>query len=78
MHPHLHNKNSLACRDVIAALDECHSRGFLHKATGGCNDIKSKVNKCLLQERAKVQAENRALAKAKRDRINKELKDLGL
>ncbi|PHH75362.1 hypothetical protein CDD82_4473 [Ophiocordyceps australis] len=78
MHPHLHNKNALACRDVIAALDECHSRGFLHKATGGCNDLKIKVNQCLRQERTKSQAENRAMAKAKRDRMEKEWKDLGI
>ena len=44
----------------------------------GCNDVKDQVNKCLRAERAKIQAENRAAAKAKRDRIKAEAKDLGL
>ncbi|PHH87794.1 hypothetical protein CDD83_8394 [Cordyceps sp. RAO-2017] len=78
MHPHLHTKNALACEDIIAALEECHSKGFMHKASGGCNEIKVKVNQCLREERAKMQADNRAAAKAKRDRIKEEQKALGL
>ncbi|KJZ80601.1 hypothetical protein HIM_00451 [Hirsutella minnesotensis 3608] len=78
MHPHLHTKNALACEEIIAALEECHARGFMHKATGGCNDVKEQVNKCLRLERTKMQAENRAAAKAKRDRIKEEQKSLGL
>ncbi|TWU71150.1 hypothetical protein ED733_001518 [Metarhizium rileyi] len=78
MHPHLHTKNALACEEIIAALEECHNRGFMHKATGGCNDVKDKVNRCLRLERGKLQAENRAAAKAKRDRIKEEQKALGL
>ncbi|KAF4505167.1 hypothetical protein G6O67_007143 [Ophiocordyceps sinensis] len=78
MHPHLHTKNALACEDIIAVLEECHSRGFMHKATGGCNGVKDQVNKCLREERTKMQAENRAAAKAKRDRIKEEQKALGL
>ena len=50
----------------------------MHKATGGCNDIKDKVNLCLRQERVKLQAENRAAGKARRDRIKQEQKELGL
>ena len=30
----------------MAALDECHARGFLFKAIGGCNEAKREVNKC--------------------------------
>ncbi|ODA82989.1 hypothetical protein RJ55_01498 [Drechmeria coniospora] len=78
MHPHLHTKNALACEDIIAVLEECHAKGFMHKAIGGCNGVKDKVNQCLREERAKIQAENRATAKAKRDRIKAEQKDLGL
>lgn len=50
----------------------------MHKATGGCNDVKEKVNQCLRVERGKLQAENRSAAKAKRDRIKEEQKALGL
>lgn len=78
MHPHLHTKNALACEEIIAALEDCHNRGFMHKATGGCNDIKEKVNKCLRDERSKLQAENRQAARAKRDKIKEEQKALGL
>ncbi|KEY70645.1 hypothetical protein S40285_00778 [Stachybotrys chlorohalonatus IBT 40285] len=78
MHPHLDNKNALACEDVIAALEECHSKGFLYKSTGACNDAKEKVNQCLRAERTRVQAENRAAARAKRDRLKQEAKELGL
>ncbi|KAG5926404.1 hypothetical protein E4U42_003351 [Claviceps africana] len=78
MHPHLHTKNALACEEIIAALEDCHNRGFMHKATGGCNDIKDKVNQCLRVERSKLQAENRQAARAKRDRIKEEQKALGL
>jgi COX assembly protein 2 len=49
----------------------------MHKTTGACNDAKEKVNQCLRAERAKTQAENRAAARAKRDRLAQERKDLG-
>ena len=51
------------------ALEECHARGFLFKATGGCNDIKREVNKCLSGERAKKSGKNRETALQKRQRI---------
>jgi COX assembly mitochondrial protein 2 len=50
----------------------------MHKATGGCNGVKDKVNECLKQERSKQQAENRAAAREKRDRIKAQQKELGL
>ncbi|POR36156.1 COX assembly mitochondrial protein 1 [Tolypocladium paradoxum] len=78
MHPHLHTKNALACEEIIAVLEECHAKGFMHKATGGCNDVKDRVNQCLREERTKMQADNRAAAKAKRDRIKEDQKALGL
>lgn len=68
----------LACEEIIAALEQCHAQGFMHKAVGGCNDVKDKVNQCLREERSKMQAENRAAAKAKRDRLKEEQKALGL
>lgn len=51
------------------ALDECHARGFLYKAIGGCNDIKNEVNKCLAGERAKKSGKNRETALQRRHRI---------
>ncbi|PFH57741.1 hypothetical protein XA68_14627 [Ophiocordyceps unilateralis] len=78
MHPHLHTKNALACEEIIAALEACHAQGFMHKVTGGCNDVKTQVNKCLREERTKMQADNRAAAKAKRKRLEEERRDLGL
>lgn len=50
-------------------LEECHDRGFLHKLTGGCNDIKSEVNKCLRAERIERQDRNREVARIKREKI---------
>ncbi|TQW00261.1 hypothetical protein V2A60_001361 [Cordyceps javanica] len=78
MHPHLHTKNALACEEIIAQLEECHAKGFMHKAGGGCNDVKEKVNQCLRAERTKMQADNRAAARAKREKIKKAQEELGL
>lgn len=50
----------------------------MHKAVGSCNNAKDKVNLCLRQERAKIQAENRNKSKSKRDKIKEEQKALGL
>ena len=50
-------------------LEECHDAGFLHKFTGGCNDIKREVNKCLRGERVERQARNREKARQKRAEI---------
>jgi COX assembly protein 2 len=50
----------------MAALDECHARGFLFKATGGCNKAKTAVNMCLRAERLQRTKENREKAKEKK------------
>lgn len=47
----------------MAALDECHARGFLWRSIGSCNDAKTKVNKCLRAERLKRTEENHRKAK---------------
>ncbi|CAH0016304.1 unnamed protein product [Clonostachys rhizophaga] len=78
MHPHLHTKNAMACDEVITALEECHARGFLHKAVGSCNSAKEAVDACLREQRSKVQADNRAIARAKRDKLKAAQKELGL
>jgi len=51
------------------ALDECHARGFLYKAVGGCNDIKRQVNRCLSGQRSKKSAGNRESGLQRRQRI---------
>lgn len=51
------------------ALDECHARGFLYKALGGCNSIKTEVNKCLSTERGKKSKKNRETGLERRARI---------
>ena len=53
----------------MAILDECHARGFLHKAIGSCNRAKTDVNKCLRAERLERTARNREQAKKERERI---------
>jgi COX assembly protein 2 len=50
-------------------LDECHARGFLFKAIGGCNEAKRDVNMCLRAERLARTAANREKAKKEREKI---------
>ncbi|KAH0844349.1 COX assembly protein 2 like protein [Fonsecaea pedrosoi] len=69
MHSHLHTKDNIGCEEIMNALDECHARGFLYKAIGGCNDIKREVNKCLSGERTKKSKKNRETALERRARI---------
>ena len=57
------------CEEVMQILDECHAQGFLFKITGGCNEAKQDVNKCLRAERLERQARNREKAKQMRERI---------
>jgi COX assembly protein 2 len=53
----------------MTALDECHAKGFIHKAIGSCNDIKRDVNKCLSGERYERAKRNRDQARGNRKRI---------
>ncbi len=53
----------------MALLDECHARGFLYKAVGGCNEAKRNVNMCLRAERLERTKRNRELAKAERQKV---------
>ncbi|KAL4884372.1 cytochrome c oxidase biogenesis protein Cmc1 like-domain-containing protein [Aspergillus karnatakaensis] len=71
MHSHLHTAYNINCEDIMTALDECHAKGFLHKALGNCNDIKRDVNKCLAGERYERAKRNRDDAREKRRRIEK-------
>ncbi|KAI9788989.1 MAG: hypothetical protein M1816_006447 [Peltula sp. TS41687] len=69
MHPHLHTKDNTGCEEVMLALEECHARGFLHRVFGGCNEAKTRLNKCLRAERVERQTSNREKAKVNRERI---------
>ncbi|KAB8212441.1 Cytochrome c oxidase biogenesis protein Cmc1 like [Aspergillus parasiticus SU-1] len=71
MHSHLHTPYNANCEAIMTALDECHAKGFLHKALGNCNDIKRDVNKCLAAERYERAKRNRDAAKENRKRIEK-------
>ncbi|OQD76008.1 hypothetical protein PENDEC_c005G00276 [Penicillium decumbens] len=69
MHSHLHTPYNVNCEEIMTALDECHAKGFLHKAMGNCNDIKVQVNKCLAAERYDRAKRNRDQARSNRRRI---------
>ncbi|KAF9886640.1 hypothetical protein FE257_011280 [Aspergillus nanangensis] len=69
MHSHLHTPQNANCEEIMTALDECHARGFFHKAIGSCNDIKREVNKCLSAERFERAKRNRDQARQSRKRI---------
>lgn len=60
----------------MAALDECHAQGFLHKLLGNCNGAKQEVNKCLRAERLERTAKNREKAKEKKERIQRVWKEI--
>lgn len=53
----------------MSALDECHAKGFMWKAVGGCSNIKQQVNMCLRKERLARTAENRERSKQKNQQI---------
>ncbi|KAH6637907.1 hypothetical protein C7974DRAFT_150023 [Boeremia exigua] len=72
MHPHLHTEEvQKSCAEVVAALDECHARGFLWKVTGNCTDAKYRVNMCLRGLRLERTRLNREEAREKREHIKK-------
>ena len=66
----------LGCEELMAALDECHAQGFLHKMFGGCNEAKQEVNRCLRAERLERTARNREMAKAKKEKIHRVWKEI--
>ncbi|SPN96982.1 uncharacterized protein DNG_00502 [Cephalotrichum gorgonifer] len=78
MHSHLDKPENLPCIDIIAALEDCHARGFLYKSAGMCNDAKRNVNACLWAQRQKRATQNREAARARRDKIKQMEQDLGL
>ena len=65
----LNNLHYIGCEEVMALLDECHARGFLYKAIGGCNGAKRDVNMCLRAERLERTKLNRERAKVERQKV---------
>ena len=59
-------------------LDECHARGFLYKAIGGCNKAKRDVNMCLRAERLERTARNREAAMKEREKIKEKWKEIDM
>jgi COX assembly protein 2 len=59
------------CAEVVAALEECHARGFLWKVAGNCTDAKYRVNMCLRGLRLERTRQNREQALEKRQHIKK-------
>ncbi|RPA85497.1 cmc1-like protein [Ascobolus immersus RN42] len=76
MHPHLDSPNNAGCWEVIRALDECHARGFLYKASGMCNKAKRDVTLCLRGERIARTKRNHEKAYEKRDKVRESWKEI--
>ncbi|KAK6509376.1 hypothetical protein TWF481_004126 [Arthrobotrys musiformis] len=76
MHSHLIPHKHPGCLDVMLALEECHSKGFLHKATGQCNDIKRRVNACFSEERKAMTKAHREVAMEKRKKMEASWKEI--
>ncbi|KAK0748198.1 cytochrome c oxidase biogenesis protein Cmc1-like protein [Apiosordaria backusii] len=76
MHPLLHTKDNVACKDLMIALDQCHMRGFLWKSMGMCNDAKDELSACLRAERWKTQSFNRSGVADKKDKIRQAWKEV--
>lgn len=60
----------------MLALEECHAKGFVWKATGMCNDAKKQLVNCLRSERSKNQNSNRSGAEDKKDRIRQKWREI--
>ena len=60
----------------MLAFEECHAKGFMWKATGKCNKLKTELDDCLKKERAKSQKGNRERAKSSKDKIRELWKDI--
>ena len=53
----------------MMALEECHARGFLWKATGMCDQQKRDLNKCFMEERKARTKARLAVAKENRKKL---------
>ena len=62
------SNSNAGCEEVMTLLEECHDQGYLFTLIGGCNEAKTKVNKCLRAARLEITAENRERAKERRQK----------
>ncbi|KAL2199248.1 hypothetical protein P885DRAFT_30498 [Corynascus similis CBS 632.67] len=76
MHPLLFTKDNTGCEQVMAALEECHAKGFVWKAAGMCNDAKQQLAECLRAERSRNQDLNRTSVQDKRSKIRQKWKEI--
>jgi COX assembly mitochondrial protein 2 len=60
----------------MAALEECHAKGFMWKSLGMCNGAKDSLRSCLRQARVERQSENRSATQIKQDRIRAAWKEV--
>ena len=58
----------IGCEEVMALLDECHARGFIHSVLGNCNQAKRNVNRCLRAARLERTALNREKSREKTEK----------
>ena len=65
MHPPLTKHKHEGCYDLIVALEQCHTQGFLARFDGRCNDVKKQLSMCLRGERLDNQRQNQEKAKAR-------------
>lgn len=68
--PHLH---SVDCNKLIEELKNCHKENTFAKFVGVCNDIDTKLVKCLKKERIARSAHNRAKALEQQQRIRERM-----
>ncbi|KAN0105451.1 hypothetical protein V8E52_011045 [Russula decolorans] len=74
MHPQSSDRK-IACREFFDALQLCHANVWT-KWTGGCNQAKRELNKCLHKESVARAARNREDAKMRNARREKALQEL--
>jgi COX assembly protein 2 len=67
---------SVACGDLIEALEECHRLPYTQRMFGACNNPKDALNKCLRAERLDRNKENYRRAAEKRKAIEKRWKEM--
>lgn len=60
----------------MIAFEQCHSRGFLWKAMGMCNNAKDALSECLRAERMKHLKTNQTDTKEKQERIRRAWKEI--
>lgn len=63
------NTPSTGCEEVMALLDECHARGFIHSVFGNCNQAKRDVNRCLRAARLERTALNREKSRERSEKM---------